>query len=51
MVHCHEMKEGAVYICEDCGLELTVSKGCDCADESACSDMGFTCCGGEMKKK
>ncbi|MFW9902354.1 MAG: hypothetical protein ACFFDY_13890 [Candidatus Thorarchaeota archaeon] len=50
MVHCHEMKEGDKYVCEDCGLEFTVTKGCDCADESACSDMGFTCCGETMKK-
>lgn len=51
MVHCHEMKQGDIFVCEDCGLELKVTKGCDCADKNACSDMGFTCCGEAMKKK
>ena len=46
------MKEGDVYVCSDCGLELTVTKGCDCSDaEHACSEGGFNCCGLEMKKK
>ena len=51
MTTCHDLKEGDVLYCEDCGLELKVSKGCSCSDEGACSDQGFTCCGTDLKKK
>ncbi len=50
MVHCHDIKEGDVLYCEDCGLELTVTKGCDCG-EGACAESGFSCCGMDLKKK
>jgi len=51
MPTCHELKKGDILYCEDCGLELQVTKNCNCAEEGACSDAGFTCCGGDLKKK
>ena len=50
---CHELKEGDTLVCPDCGLEVKVTKACNCADEEsgACTEEGFTCCGGTMKKK
>ncbi|TXT66438.1 MAG: hypothetical protein BAJALOKI3v1_30097 [Promethearchaeota archaeon] len=51
MVKCEELKKGDVFVCPDCGLELTVSEACDCAEEGACSEQGFVCCGTAMKKK
>ena len=38
MAICHEMKEGDVFFCELCGLELRVEKTCSCGTgEDACS--------------
>ncbi len=52
MTGCNELKKGDVITCEDCGLELTVTKACDCSTgEGSCSAEGFSCCGDEMKKK
>ena len=52
MTGCSGLKKGDVITCDDCGLELTVSKACDCgADDAACSAEVFSCCGDEMKKK
>lgn len=39
------MIKGDVYFCEDCRLEVTVSKPCD---EDYCDLM---CCGQQLKKK
>jgi hypothetical protein len=46
------MKEGDLYICNTCGLELAVNKTCTCkpGSESACS-VPLMCCGKEMVKK
>lgn len=41
------MKEGDVYICGKCTLELTVTKGCSCDGSEVC----LTCCGEPMEKK
>jgi len=51
MVSCEELKKGDVFVCEECGLELTVSKACDCAEEGVCTEEGFSCCGQTMAKK
>jgi len=58
MLHCHDMKKGDIFYCEDCGLTLQVLKECDesgdedvccCADqETTCI---FNCCGTDLKKK
>jgi len=60
MPSCHEMRKGDIYTCEECGLELQVTKeckdagtpvdecGCHEFDESGCT---FSCCGKEMTKK
>lgn len=51
LVSCGELKEGEIFVCDDCGLELKVTKPCDCAEEGACTEQGFVCCGESMKKK
>ena len=50
---CHDLTKGDILICEECGLELEVTKACDCAEEEsgACSEEGFICCGMTMKRK
>jgi hypothetical protein len=46
------MKEGDLYFCESCGLELKVAKPCTCTPgkEDSCT-VPLQCCGKEMKKK
>jgi hypothetical protein len=39
------MKDGDVYKCEACSLEVTVSSACD---EEQCD---LTCCGQQLKKQ
>ncbi len=40
-------KAGDVYVCEDCQMTITVTKGCTCVDaECVC----FACCGIAMTK-
>jgi hypothetical protein len=55
MAHCHEMKAGQIFVCEDCGLELTVTKECtECSEEGeeCCSgDCIFSCCGSDLVLK
>jgi len=55
MAHCHNMKVGEVYACNDCGLELQVIKACkdvDTPEDScACTPCQFVCCGAELVKK
>jgi len=50
---CHDLKKGNVLVCEECGLELKVKKACNCEEEEtgACTEGGFSCCGGPMKVK
>ena len=55
MASCHEMKQGEVYVCKDCGLELKVVAQCknhggtkDVHDHDTCN---FTCCEAEMTVK
>jgi hypothetical protein len=50
---CHELKKGDVLVCDECGLEMKVTKACHCGDEEggACTEGGFSCCGGPMKVK
>jgi hypothetical protein len=51
MVHCHDMRAGQVYVCEECGLELEVAKNCSedgrlCV---SCTRCTFVCCNKDMK--
>jgi hypothetical protein len=52
MADCADMKQGDVFLCESCGLELQVTKTCSCSagEEGACS-VPLQCCGKEMVKK
>ena len=53
MARCDEMREGDVYYCERCGLEIEVLEECVHDDgeeaEEVCSIEEFTCCGQPMK--
>lgn len=52
MANCCDMKEGDVYVCELCGLELTVKKPCTCkpGEEDSCT-VPLKCCNQDMVKK
>ena len=52
MVDCVGMKQGDVYKCNTCGLELKVVKTCSCiaGKEISCSSP-LQCCGKDMVKK
>lgn len=39
-------KVGDMYRCSQCGLELHVTKGCDCSEE--CAELN--CCGQSLEK-
>jgi len=43
----YDMKKDDIYVCGKCGMEVTISKACDCGDHCAT----FTCCGEQMRKK
>ena len=59
MPSCHEMKEGQIWRCEGCGLELQVVKECvssgEPEDQCAChyehQPCCFTCCGRDLTLK
>ena len=59
MVNCHDMKNGDIYVCEDCGLELQVVHECkeagtsaaDCACHASAEPCTFSCCGKPLIKK
>ena len=52
ITNCIGLKKGDTIICEECGLELTVSKSCDCGDDDhTCAESVFSCCGAHMTKK
>lgn len=52
MADCCNMKEGDVFYCKLCGLELSVKKACACKEgaEDACN-VPLQCCNQEMIKK
>ena len=52
MANCGDMKEGDLFFCETCGLELEVKKACSCStgSEDACS-VPLMCFSKEMTKK
>lgn len=49
MARCDEMREGEVYYCEHCGLEIEVLEECSHEEgeeaEETCRIEGFVCCG------
>ncbi len=52
MANCCDMKEGDLFYCDTCGLELEVKKTCTCqpgADD--CCTVPLSCCGKEMALK
>lgn len=53
MLHCHDMKKGEIYYCEECGLELKVMKECtECCGSDDCEETcKFSCCGEDLKLK
>ena len=52
MANCCDMKEGDLFYCEQCGLELEVKKTCTCKPGSdGCCTVPLSCCGKEMALK
>jgi len=53
MTRCDEMREGEVYCCEQCGLEIQVIEECSHDDDGdeVCRVEGFVCCGEPMALK
>lgn len=55
MPNCHEMKQGQIYTCGDCGLELQVVNECkDCgtdAETCECGPCTFVCCDEPLQLK
>ncbi|MCX8033118.1 MAG: hypothetical protein N3B14_07015 [Thermoleophilia bacterium] len=55
MPRCDEMREGEVYYCEHCGLEIEVIAECSHDEdedvEETCSVEGFICCGEPLTLK
>jgi hypothetical protein len=61
MTTCHDMKLNEVYLCPDCGLEITITKECtdagkhgqptDCCNPASTRACVLTCCGEELQKK
>lgn len=55
MTRCDEMREGDIYHCERCGLEIEVVEECDHDDDEdadeVCSIEEFMCCGQPMTLK
>jgi hypothetical protein len=52
MANCCDMEAGDLFVCEVCGLELSVKKACACAPDAPdnCT-VPLQCRGQEMKKK
>ena len=55
MPRCDEMREGEVYYCEHCGLEIEVIEECshdeDEEAEVVCRSDEFMCCGEPLTLK
>lgn len=55
MARCDEMREGEIYCCEQCGLEIEIIEECDHEDgdeaDEVCSVDEFMCCGQPMVQK
>ncbi|MGD1061534.1 MAG: hypothetical protein ABR879_08780 [Methanomassiliicoccales archaeon] len=54
MVGCRDLKKGQTLYCEDCGMELKVTKTCsECGPKDTCcaGDCTFECCGESLKVK
>ncbi len=52
MANCCDMKEGDLFVCEICGLELSVKNPCTCdADSPDKCTVPLQCCNKEMTKK
>jgi hypothetical protein len=55
MARCDEMREGEVWVCEKCGLEIEIVEECvhEDGEEAAetCRVDEFMCCGEPMSLK
>jgi hypothetical protein len=55
MARCDEMREGEVYFCERCGLEIEVIEECSHEEgeepDEVCRLAEFSCCGEPLSLK
>ena len=53
MANCCDMKEGDLYVCNSCGLELEVKKACGCKPGSAdaCKCSSYVLRQGDVQKE
>jgi hypothetical protein len=55
MTRCDEMRQGDVYVCEQCGLEIEILEECSHVDEDdadeTCRLEEFRCCGEPLTLK
>lgn len=55
MTRCDEMREGDVYTCDKCGLEIEIIEECSHEDgeesEETCRIEEFMCCGEPLSLK
>lgn len=55
MARCDEMREGEVYYCEQCGLEIEVIEECEHEEGEEASEVctidEFMCCGQPMVQR
>ena len=53
MPQCKDMKEGQIYYCENCGLEIEIKKECNCTQpkDGNLKNCTFICCGLPLKLK
>ena len=55
MTRCDEMREGDLYVCEKCGLEIEIVEECNHEDgeeaDETCHITEFMCCGEPLTLK
>lgn len=53
-MHCHDLKKGNKFVCEECGFEIEIINECKCEKGECEHDPEkcvFKCCDKELVKK